>query len=181
MSDQLNRQAATIHGTSRVANSGLSIAEIEDRCLWSIQANRKYDLPAFAETIFGATPEFGKMLCTDALRLVQLWPHKAYLISAQASLPTSLDEFSSMLTDIGHGFCELSLVGEQVIEFLDNYSSTDLKEAGIVATRNLRCRLGQYPIILWWDQPDDIRILIDRSYAQSFCDYLEQLMQRWCD
>lgn len=146
MPDQIKRQAATTHSTSRASDSGLSIAEIEDRCLWSIQANRKYDLSAFTGPIFGAAPEFGKMLCTDALRLIQLWPHKAYLLSTQASLPTTLDEFSSMLTDIGHGYCELGLVGEQAIEFLGNYSSTDPRQARIVASRNLRCRLGQYSI-----------------------------------
>lgn len=179
MADQIKRQAATSHASNRVSSSGLSSGEIEDCYLWSIQANRKHALPAFVLAVFGEAAEFGKMLDADAIRLLQLWPRKAYLLCAQPELPAALQVFSSMATDISHGFCELSLEGAQALEFLGSHSSTDPMAAGIAETRNLRCLLGQYPVILWWDRPDDIRILIERSYAQSFCDYLEQLMQRW--
>jgi sarcosine oxidase gamma subunit len=84
-----------------------------------------------------------------------------------------------MVTDISHGICELSLVGDQALDFLGNHTSANLKDPRVTETRNLRCLLGQYPVILWWDQVADIRLLVDRSYAQSLCDYLKHLMQRW--
>lgn len=177
--DQVNRQAVTTHSMTQVANSDFSIIEIKDRYLWSIQANREHSLSVITQTLFHETAQFGSMLTTDSLRLIQLWPHKAYLLAAQPSLPGGLQEFTSMVTDISHGFCELSFVGDQAFELLNSHTSADLKHAQVARTCNLRCLLGQYQIILWWDLVSDIHILIDRSYAQSFCDYLEQLRRRW--
>lgn len=84
-----------------------------------------------------------------------------------------------MVTDISHGFCELSLTGSNAIEFLNSYTTVDLTGTGNPSGRNLRCLLGQYRIILYWDDANDVRILIDRSYTQSFVDYLDILYQRW--
>lgn len=179
MAEQVHRQSATLLTSTRTLNSGLSICEIEQRHLWSIQTNRNYELAIFARAIFGDAPQIGEMLGADALRLLQLWPHKAYLLSTQPDLPDSLHRFSSMLTDISHGFCELSLGGEQALEFLASHASADLMQTRIAETRNLRCLLGQYQVTLWWDRLDDIRILVERSCAISFCDYLEHLLQRW--
>ena len=179
MVDQIYRQAATTLNMGQASNSEFSIIEIEDRYLWSIQANREHDLRGFAQAVFAETVQLGSMLTVDSLRLIHLWPHKAYLMSAQPSLPGLAHEFSPMMTDIGHGFCELSLAGDDAFEFLGTHTSADLMDTRIAATRNLRCMLGQYQVILWWDQVSDIRILVDRSYAQSICDYLGHLMQRW--
>ncbi|MCP4877425.1 MAG: hypothetical protein GY896_18345 [Gammaproteobacteria bacterium] len=179
VADLVYRQAATSHTTSRTSKSGLTLDEIETRYLWSIQASRKHDLRAFARTVFGEALEFGEMLGADSTRLLHLWPHKALLLCAQPELPDSSRPFSSMLTDVSHGLCELGLGGEQAFEFLACYSSANPVQTRIHETRNLRCLFGQYQVTLWWDQRDDIRILIDRSYAQSFCDYFEHLLQRW--
>ena len=179
MAEQIRRQAATLLTSSQTLNSGLSICEIEERHLWSVQANRNCDLAVFAKTVFGDALQFGEMLAADPLRLLHLWPHKAYLLSAQPELPDSLHQFSSMLTDISHGFCELGLAGGQALEFLAGHASADLTQTRIAESRNLRCLLGQYQVTLWWDRLDDIRILVDRSCAISFCDYLEHLLQRW--
>lgn len=179
MVNQVKKEAATASTTSQVIDSGLSLVEIENRYLWSIQANREFDLRAFSQAIFAETLQFGKMLSLNSLRLIHLWPHKAYLLSSEITLPEALSEYASMMTDIGHGFCELSLGGRTVLEFLDNYTSVDLMNPNITRTRNLRCLLGQYQIILWWDDSCDIRILVDRSYVLSFCEYLEQLILRW--
>lgn len=179
MVDQIKRQAVTTHATSPVSVMGLAFGESEDCYLWSVQPNREHDLRALTQGVFGAAPQFGKMLCIDSLRLLHLWPHQVYLLHTQPALPASLDEYASILTDISHGFCELGLSGDRALEFVDSHCSADLMAAHIDETRNRRCLLGQYRIILWWDQPDDIRILVERSYAQSFCDYLDQLMQRW--
>ena len=179
MIDQVNRQAATTHSLTQAANSDFSVIEIKDRYLWSIQANREHSLSVITQALFHETAQFGSMLTTDSLRLIHLWPHKAYLLAAQPSLPGALQEFSSMLTDISHGFCELSLVDNQALELLDCHTSANLKDTQVAKTRNLRCLIGQYQVILWWDLVSDIHILIDRSYAQSFCDYLEQLRRRW--
>jgi hypothetical protein len=46
-------------------------------------------------------------------------------------------------------------------------------------TGGRRCLLRQYPIILRWQHLDAVKLLVDRSYAQSFYDYISQLMSRW--
>ena len=179
MANQINRQAATIHNRGRDQISGFLISEIVDRYLWSVQTSSEQTLVGFSQAIFAEPMQFGDMLTQDSLRLIHLWPHQAYLLAEQPSLPESLHQFSSMFTDISHGICELSLIGDQALAFLDNHASVNLKNQQITETRNLRCLVGQYPVILWWDQGSDIRLLIDRSYAQSLCDYLNHLMQRW--
>ncbi len=77
------------------------------------------------------------------------------------------------------GFCEFRLGGEQALDFLGSYSSASLTEHGGSAKRSLRCLLGQYPVVLWWDDSANVRLLVERSYAQSFYDYLASLMVRW--
>jgi len=114
----------------------------------------------------------------ETLRLFKLWPHKSYLLSAESSLPGSLSDLAPMMTDISHGFCELSLTGSTALEFLSSYISVDL-DPRVTTNRCLRCLLGHYPIILWWDVVSEIHMLVDRSYTQSFCDYLETLSLRW--
>jgi hypothetical protein len=55
-----------------------------------------------------------------------------------------------------------------------NLNTAPISEAQVV-----RAGLGQFETLLWWEQRDTIHMLIDRSYAQSFGDYLNNLSQRW--
>jgi len=160
-------------------DASLPLTEVDIRGLWSIQAGRDHDLNSLAQTIFAETPRFGEMLCKDDLYWFYLWPHKVYLLSTETSPPELPAEVNSMLTDISHGLCELSLTGSNPLEFLNNYTSVDLVTAGNTTKRNLHCLLGQYRIILWWHDITEVHILVDRSYAQSFRDYLDTLFQRW--
>jgi hypothetical protein len=179
MADKIHREAATAGVIGPTGDLGISIREIENLHLWSIQPDRNQDLPAFGQAIFAEVPRPGEMLGNNSLRLIYLWPHKAYLLSTESALPGPSDDFNSMVTDISHGFCELSLTGNCLLEFLNSYTSANLMDAGIANSRNLRCLLGQYQVILWWDEITNIRILVDRSYAHSFCGYLENLSLRW--
>lgn len=179
MTDRILKENVTCDIPRQVPGSGVPLTEVEIRGLWSIQASRDHDLNSLAQAVLAETPRFGEMLCRDALRWIYLWPHKAYLRSTEISPPELPADCSSMLTDISHGFCELSLKGSNPLEFLDNYTSVDLGTAENTTKRNLRCLLGQYQIILWWDDITEVHILVDRSYAQSFRDYLDTLFQRW--
>lgn len=181
MIEQTHRQATTVQRRDQASMSGFIVTEIEDRFLWSVHANSGQDLLEFTKAVFAETARFGDMLTRDSMRLIQLWPRKSYLLAEQSLLPDMLQEYSSMITDISHGICELSLVSDQALEFLDVHTSANLRDQRISQTRNLRCLLGQYPVILWWNQDSDIRLLVDRSYAQSLRDYLNHLMQRWSE
>lgn len=179
MAEQIHRQAATVQRRDQASVSGFVLTEINTRFLWSIQADNRQDLVEFTQAIFAEKAQFGNMLTRDSLRLLQLWPSKAYLLYDHPALPDPLQEFSSMLTDISHGMSELSLVSDQSLDFLNHHTSVNLQDPRIADSRSVRCLLGQYPVIIWWDQISDIRLLIDRSYAQSLRDYLNHLLQRW--
>ena len=161
--------------------SDLSLREIDVRGLWSIQSNATYNLDSFSKAGFNQTLAFGAMLKTDGLRLIRLWPQAAYLLSDDYALPDSITHFDSMITDISHGFIELILSGGNAPAFINDYCSADISQPAIVNAGTLRTRLGQFDILLWWDDITDIRILVDRSHAQSFVSYLQSLSSRWFD
>ncbi len=163
----------------RSPDSGLALCEIAERYLWSIQPGRRDNLDAFTTAVFATAPRHGEVLQIDSLRLLQLWPHKAYLLSSTPELPRAATDFSDIMTDISHGFSEFRVDGELALDFLGHYCSANLAGQCGEEIRSLRCLLGQYPILLWWDDIADIRLLTDRSYAQSFHDYLANLMARW--
>ena len=168
-------EAATRGFAGLPANSGMRLVEVEDRGLWSLQSNRELELSVFAESIFGQPLRSGTMLADDALRLLRLWPHKALLLTGNSPLPARANVFEAMMTDVSHAFCELGLQGDGVFEFVNDHTSAPLPKAPTAA---LRCLLGHYPVVLWWQEKTDIRILVDRSYALSFCEYLQILEQR---
>jgi hypothetical protein len=178
MAELIQRQTVTHGGAMQSPDSSLVLTEITQRYLWSVQPGRQDNLARFTETVFDTAPRPGEVLKMDSLRLLQLWPHKAYLLSSTPRLPRRLDGFSGIMTDIGHGYCEFSLGGEHALDFLGNYTSANPVDQGGGAKRSLRCLLGQYPVLLWWDDIADIRQLVERSLAQSYYDYLTSLMAR---
>lgn len=141
--------------------------------LWSIRSNANHDLNLFCQKLFNRDIRFGEMIAADSLRLIQLWPGAAYLFSDHPELPEVASEFESMITDISHGFCTIKLTGDNALTFLNNYCSAD-----IINSQCLRTSLGQYQILIWWDVPSELQILVDRSYTRSFTDYLNALTIR---
>ena len=179
MPELFNRTAATTAGSMPVEGANLTIHEVENRFLWSVQEDQKHSLSDIAQALFGTALQSAEMLNRDSMRLIHLWPHKAYILSDQSTLPASTDPFTRLITDISHGFCELSLRGEAALQFLNSYCTADLTTAQTSNQCNVRCRFGQYHVLVWWDDRSDLRLLLDRSYAQSFHDYVVHLMQRW--
>jgi hypothetical protein len=159
----------------------LFLSELNGVGLWSLRPNASQDIQAFATGVFDQQLRFGEMINAEGMRLIQLWPNAAYFITEQISLPESAAAFESMLTDISHGFCDFNLSGDRAIPFLNDYTTTDLGQMAISDKRVLRTRLGQFQAVLWWDELTDIHMLIDRSYARSFCHYLQSVADRWCN
>ena len=178
--DQFAIDAATDGSTLRSENADLTITEIEIRSLWEIQGNHQQNLAEFVMAVFSEPVPTGSMLSADDQRLLKLWPQRAWLLSNCQSLPPEVTSYEALMTDISHGVCEFRLGGEHAWAFLDSYTSVDL--AAPMGAGCRRCLLGQYALVLWWDDSGgigDIHLLIERSYAQSFFDYLGQLMMRW--
>jgi len=146
--------------------------------LWSLQGNRRTPLADLVGALFASGAQPDAPLQGDGLCLLPLWPHQAYLLADQATAPAAAGAFEPLLTDIAHGHRRFRLRGEQAFDFAASYLSAD-----ITALRHApacrRCRLGQYTPILWWDDHRDLQLLLERSYAESFADYIATLVARW--
>jgi len=157
----------------------LSLDEVGIHGLWSIQSSKTLKLESLATTVFNQDAKMGTMLKANELLLIQLAPGMAYLFSDQFRFPYEGQNFELIATDISHGFCQLLLSGDDSLEFLNAYTTVDLEDEAIITARCVRTRLGQYALTLWWERPTEIHILVDRSYARSFCTYLHALSTRW--
>jgi hypothetical protein len=159
-----------------MAEIGLDSVEIAG--LWSLQGNRTIPLADLVNTLFASGAQFGRPLQSEGLCLLPLWPQQAYLHSRQATPPAIPGKLESLLTDIAHGYCQFRLHGERGFDFVASYLSADIAALRDNAACR-RCRLGQYTVILWWDDHRDMHLLLERSYAQSFADYIDTLIARW--
>jgi sarcosine oxidase gamma subunit len=162
----------------RSTQTNLIFEPIEIAALWSIQGSRESSLSNFETALFDASAGIGNMLHSAALRWLRLWPHQAYLLADKQPIPASVHEFEPLMTDISAGYCEFRLSGGQAFDFIANYLTADLAKSD-PGSACLRCRLGHYVVILWWEDRHQLQLLIERSYAQSFADYIESLMARW--
>lgn len=176
MFESLTKEPAIVVTIAPITNGGLKIVEIIDQHIDLVQPNAQFDLNMFSQSIFSLDITMGQMLKVDQLRLIQLSPKSAYLIG---NAPQPLKKFDSMITDISHGYCHLELSGQQAFEFINSYTPADLNNSNIDQSKTAKTLLGHFNVILWWDSHDKIKLLIDRSYAQSFTDYLQPLFRMW--
>ena len=164
------------------SHADLVFNETAINSLWSVQGNRDIALSELINALFHAELSIASpsevILNNAGLQLLKLWPHKAYLLTEQDTLSDEVSIFTSLMTDISHGMCRFHLGGKHAFDFLSSYTSVDLA-SHTSKTGCRRCLLGQYPIILWWQDPDAVHLLVERSYAHYFFDYIGQLMCRW--
>ena len=95
MTEPIERDTVTDAGVIESPDSSLALSEIADRFLWSVQPHHQGNLNTFAEAVFGSAPRPGEVLKMESLRLLQLWPHKAWLLASSAQLSHRLEEFSA--------------------------------------------------------------------------------------
>ncbi len=154
-------------------NKSVTIKPVTFGGLWSVHANADYHLNDFADRLFRQAISFGEVISSENHHMFQLWPDAAYLLSDQIELPPSTEEFVSMVTDISHGFSTLNLCGENALAFLNDHSSADISNQQIIRTN-----IGHYQGIIWRHSNTDIWLLVERSYAHSFTEFLQLLETR---
>ncbi len=155
-------------------SKSISIKPAAVNGLWSVRSNADYHLNDFADRLFRQNIGFGEMISSENHHMFQLWPDAAYLLSDQAELPPSTADFDSMITDISHGFSALNLCGENALAFLNDYSSADISKQQVIRTN-----IGHYRVVIWWHDSTDVWLLVERSYAHSFTEFLQLLEIRW--
>jgi|TARA_B110000971_G_scaffold142234_1_gene145420 heterotetrameric sarcosine oxidase gamma subunit len=179
MIEAIDINAVTQAPEGNLDDDELSVHENALGSLWSVQSNKSNSLEDFVQATFSTELDQGVILQKDDYRLIQLSPYRALIISEAIALPQAIANYESMLTDVSHGYCELCVTGKQAIEFLRLYISADMAKAIDSGSFSLSCLLGQYSCILWWHDINEIHILVERSYAQSFRNYLNHLIQRY--
>jgi len=179
MADTISREQATnVAGTVHSLPS-LTLDECIDTAVWLVQNDSTGAMAKFARSVTGSVPGIGEMVSNGELRLVRYSPDELYVLFASGDMPALAPEWKAYVTDIGHGICDLNLKGNNALNFIGDYVSADLKNHEKYEAQTLRCRIGQFKVLLWWADMSDIHILVDRSMSQSFCDYLMVLSQRW--
>jgi len=156
----------------------LVLEPIDIAGLWSLQGNRETPLADPVGTLFATGAHPGLPLRSAGLCLLPLWPHQAYLLAEQATLPAAAGACEHLLTDIAHGYRQFRLGGAQAFDFIASYVTVNIATLRDAAACR-RCRLGHYTVILWWDERQEIHLLLERSYAQSFADHIDALIARW--
>lgn len=163
--------------TSLASIPGIEFTALEIASLWVVQPSRETTIGDFAGAVFGDDTGHGRLLIGTGQRLLRPWPHQAYLHGDQASLPAAAGPFAALLTDIADAYCAFRLDGNAAFDFAGLYLSAEL--AAIHTDHGcLRCRLGHYTVILWWQDRNGLQLLLERSLARSFADYLGLLMTR---
>ena len=156
----------------------IELTALDLTAMWSIQPGRGISLDDFTAAVFSEQmPGDGRLLTNNGLQLLRPWPHQAYLIADQPALPSTAQPFVTLVTDIADAFCAFRLDGEAAGDFLADYLSADITAA---APKNdcLRCRLGHYTVLLWWQDRVRLQLLVERSLAQSFTEYIKRLLAR---
>jgi len=147
--------------------------------IWSVQSNREHDVSEFCHSILGIELGVGEMSGNDLLRILRHWPNKVFAITECSQFPQIESKYTDMITDVSDAYRKLTLTGETALQFLDQSSPLDfMQNSGLKKTVKTLC--GQYPIIVWWDDISEIKLLIERSLSESYQDYLSVLANRFC-
>lgn len=118
-----------------------------------------------------AMPAMGGKALQDQMLKLRHWPGHFWMVGE--NLPLTDDAI-----DVSHGHAVLRLRGPGALYFLADYTSADLRAANIRNTGTVRCSLGPYAVLMWWDITRDIHIAVERNMAQSLVDHLKLLVQR---
>jgi heterotetrameric sarcosine oxidase gamma subunit len=175
----LQKESAFDTHINLAPNCGLILEEAINRWLWVIQPNAQFNLIQFSRQVFNQDIRPGEVITNQQSRLICVSPRSALLLSSDTQAHSSFSRFDAMATDVSHGYCELNLSGKNAKRFLNSYISADFDRTDTLKAGALRCLLGQYDLWLWWEDIEQIHLIVERSFSLSFVEYLKVLSLRW--
>ena len=137
------------------------------------------ELDQFCLSALHTTVETGTHAVQNDVQCLRFSPFSIYLICEQNPLEDMYAQHPEILTDISHGKCLLEFQGAQVLVFLSNYCSANLKSDDTQQWAMVKSRMIDYEVLLWWSSNSQVRLLVDRSYAKSFIDFTHSLFIRY--
>jgi hypothetical protein len=117
---------------------------------------------------------FGIIHQRDQAVFLRHWPSCCWIVGNWPGLPENL-----YLTDISHAQVSLRLSGPMALHFLGNYATADLGKFSSGGVNTIRTCLGPYPVVLFWNTPRDVVILVERSLSQSLVANIRILALRY--
>ncbi len=135
-------------------------------------------LDEFCQSILPKTMEVGGVVILDDTAYLRFSPYAIYVVSDRMMLDDFAKEYQNNFTDLSHGKCMLIIRGNGVFDIFLDYSAADLMNYSGAGQSMVKTRFIDYEVVLWWAANDQIQLLIDRSYAQSFVDFLSSLIVR---
>ncbi len=158
-------------------NDILSIREKPAMVLeWQFHAAAELD--RFCHDTVGRHVDQGAFASTGNTVWLRFSPWAMYMVSQK---PVQLDfnpESPGTGTDISHGKCLLTLQGASVLPFVGDYCSVDIFSDPTTRNKMAKTRFMEYEIVLWWTTETRLDLLVDRSYAQSFLEFVQSLLIR---
>ena len=158
---------------------GLTLDESLAAGIWLLKADSPETMVRVAVSLAGRAPALGEMIDNHRARLLRYSPDTMYLLFDLEREPVLAPELKMFVTDISHGICSMNLKGESALAFIGDYVSVSTHSPGIFESQNMRCRIGHFKVLIWWSDMRDVHILVERSFAQSFYEYMLALSLRW--
>ncbi len=146
--------------------------------VFEVQFGTMEELDQFCHSVIQRIVGTGEMAVADNMLLLRFSPFSTYVVWRHQKLENSETEHQDHLTDITHGKCVLTVQGDSVLKFFADYCSTDLLSAHDRNFGMIKTRFIDHELTIWWDSNDQINVMIDRSYALSFVDFLYSLFTR---
>ncbi len=177
MADALVRE--TLAGSAKWEQDGRVLSMNEKPVsVFEGQFLRVSETDQFCRSVVRQNVSTGDMANSNDLLILRFSPFSIYLVTKQASLENINAEFRNRLTDVSHGKCMLSAAGDSVMDFLRDYCSEDPFASQSAERGMLKTRFIDYDLVIWWRSGNEANLLIDRSYALSFVDFLHSLFMR---
>ncbi len=132
-------------------------------------------LDQFSQSKFGQIVETGTFaICGDA-QILRFSPFSIYVVSRNTETDDQYSDQVNNLTDLSHGKCLLTFDGDQVLTFFRDYCLVDLMGENVPKQALIKTLFSDYEIVLWSFSEDHLDLLIDRSFAESFVDFVRML------
>lgn len=136
------------------------------------------ELNRFCKLISHRNVGTGGVAVADTMLLLRYSPISTYMVSEELKLEDLNSAHREHFTDVSHGKCVLYAHGDAILNLFADYCSTDLFSGKNDEFRMVKTQFIDYELTIWWNSNDEINLLIDRSYAQSFVDFLHFLFYR---
>lgn len=135
-------------------------------------------LDEFCQSSFDQIVQSGTFAISKDCQLIRFSPFSIYIVSEMSELDHFWLEFPENFTEITHGKCLLSFQGDRVLAFFRSYCSIDLMGDSVPKQAIVKTLFVDYEILLWWFCDNHLELLIDRSFAQSFVDFVQTAFMR---